>query len=428
MIIPNHDKQSGHAALLFVLLFPFLFGIFALGTDGARALQDKARLEEASEIAALTVAAQNSDSKDEREATAKKIIQEYFPQSNITDVNVDKLACENNNNCNQNNSDQQRFFEYRVSVTLSEDSWFYSEDTSDATSMGESYNVAGYSTARKYQSEAVDVVLVADYSGSMDDTWSNGQKKYISLNNIIIEVAEELQKYNELNTKQKNKLALVGFNVYTSKYEEGKKLFAHHLKCIDNHSCTPKNPPLIYYRNRYYYNVDFQKTVDNIFNVDTTEWLNKNNVSDNSVFQTLALTDDFDGLTSSIKNMFSVSGGTASYSGLIRGAQIAKEGSNPRSIIIILSDGLDNYPYITDELIKKGLCSKILKTLNNEKTSDGKEVKARLAAVGFDYDIQNNPQMKNCVGADNVYKAENTDDIKNKILELISEEIGHLAL
>lgn len=451
MIIPNHNKQSGHAALLFVLLFPFLFGIFALGTDGARALQDKARLEEASEIAALTVAAQNSDSKDEREATAKKIIQEYFPQSNITDVNVDKLACENNNNCNQNNSDQQRFFEYRVSVTLSEDSWFYSEDTSDA-SMGESYNVAGSSTARKYQSEAVDVVLVADYSASMYETWTGSNQKFKDLNNIIVEIAEELAKFNKRssNSSKINKLAVVGFDFYTSKNESIKscgwnrrgtkwvcststeRFFSHHLYCTSKCSSAfnkrPDDSNVI----------DYKTTIANIFSVteNNIEWYPKSDVTNISKFKTIPLTENLDSLIDTIKNIdtFNIPGndgsGTASYTGLIRGAQIAKQGTNPRRLIIILSDGVDSFPKISDKLINAGLCTTILNRLNEDIVVDGEvvSVKARLTAVGFDYDIQNNPQMKNCVGADNVYKAENTDDIKNKILELISEEIGHLTL
>lgn len=453
MTTPNHNKQSGHAALLFVLLFPFLFGIFALGTDGARALQDKARLEEASEIAALTVAAQNSDSKNERDATAKKIIQEYFPESNITDVNVDKLACENNNNCNQNNSDQQRFFEYRVSVTLSEDSWFYSEDTSIA-SMGESYNVSGYSTARKYQSEAVDVVLVADYSASMYKNWTGGsKKKFEDLNDIIVEIAEELAKFNKLNTDEKiNKLAIVGFDYYTSKqveftYSCGRKgrytctsterFFAHHLSCYPYNCSTTRPGTSNFYNNsNYSVNVNATRTIANIFNPETN-WFNEPiiNVSE---FNTIALKDPLndgaDFTKGEIDNNFYIprddGSGTASYTGIIRGAKISKTGSNPRRLIIILSDGVDSFPKVSDALINAGLCETIRNKLNEDIIVDGKivSVKARLAAVGFDYNIQNNPQMKNCVGADNVYKAENTNDIKNKILELISEEIGHLTL
>ncbi len=53
-------KQSGHAAILFAICVPVLFGVFMLGSDGARALQTKARLEEAAEAAVLAVSAEDS--------------------------------------------------------------------------------------------------------------------------------------------------------------------------------------------------------------------------------------------------------------------------------------------------------------------------------------------------------------------------------
>ncbi|GAD89740.1 hypothetical protein VHA01S_026_00460 [Vibrio halioticoli NBRC 102217] len=46
--------------------------------------------------------------------------------------------------------------------------------------------------------------------------------------------------------------------------------------------------------------------------------------------------------------------------------------------------------------------------------------------IGFDYPVNSNTGLRDCVGKDNIYAAENKDAIKDKILELISEEIGHL--
>lgn len=58
---------------------------------------------------------------------------------------------------------------------------------------------------------------------------------------------------------------------------------------------------------------------------------------------------------------------------------------------------------------------------------DGNNVRAELAAIGFDYSVSSNPQMAACVGQDRVYSATDTEDIKNKILSLISEEVGSLV-
>lgn len=46
MIMKLKKQQSGHAAILFVMCIPVLFGVFTLASDGARALQSKARLED----------------------------------------------------------------------------------------------------------------------------------------------------------------------------------------------------------------------------------------------------------------------------------------------------------------------------------------------------------------------------------------------
>ncbi|MGT0150513.1 hypothetical protein ACT691_18250 [Vibrio metschnikovii] len=88
----------------------------------------------------------------------------------------------------------------------------------------------------------------------------------------------------------------------------------------------------------------------------------------------------------------------------------------------MLSDGEDNFTNTTNKLISAGLCSTILNTLNSKN-----DVQAHMVAVGFAYNINAYPQMKNCVGEENVFSARNPEDIKNKILELITEEIGHLA-
>lgn len=131
-------------------------------------------------------------------------------------------------------------------------------------------------------------------------------------------------------------------------------------------------------------------------------------------------------------NYFNISqssgSGTAFYSGLIRGAQIIhQQGENPRQLIIILSDGEESNKNTTQKLIQAGLCKTIFDKLNSQQHSNGDNVKARIFAVGFDYEVKSNPQLADCVGADNVFQAQNRDDIKNKILELITEEIGHLS-
>ena len=76
-------KQSGHAAILFAMIIPGWFGLFTLASDGARAIQTKARIEDASEIAVLAIAAHNDDNKNSQgsgsgSAVNRKIATDYF--------------------------------------------------------------------------------------------------------------------------------------------------------------------------------------------------------------------------------------------------------------------------------------------------------------------------------------------------------------
>ncbi len=58
--------------------------------------------------------------------------------------------------------------------------------------------------------------------------------------------------------------------------------------------------------------------------------------------------------------------------------------------------------------------------------NDGQTKKVNMAVIGFDYNPFGNPALVNCVGEDNVYKAENPQELYAQILSLIAEEIGRL--
>lgn len=417
------NKQQGHAAILFALFIPVLFGVFTLGSDGARAIQDKARLEEAVEVATLAVAGENSDDFSSQKQTVKKYVQYYFPLAEVIDssIEVNKITCDKNPNCH---IDDQPFFEYQVKAKIKQDAWF--PGNSAIVGMGENYDVAGRSIARKYQSEAVDVILVSDYSASMNDYWDGGKKrKYLDLQDIISEVSNELEKYNDIAREDKNKLSVIGFDYYTSQYVSGKRKYYDHLICRNDKRCNSSNPGV----NSSL--IEAQEVVRHIF--DDNHFSHQpvqGAVTNISVFHDIELTTDMNSVRKQV-NQFRVpksgGSGTASYAGIIRGAQVAKNGNNSRKLLILLSDGMDSYPQVTDKLISAGLCSTIYNTLNSGESASGKKIKARMVAVGFDYDIRRYPQMKNCVGDNNVYEAQDRVALKNRILELITEEIGHLA-
>ncbi|EOZ5529596.1 hypothetical protein ACQSNA_001489 [Vibrio metschnikovii] len=437
------QRQSGHAALLFALIIPILFGVFALGTDGARAVQDKARLLEAVEVASLAVAGQGSDDK----VLAKSYLQYYFPLAEIKDqdISIEKINCEDNPACQ---GQERRFFEYQVSARISQPTWFPGNDA--IIGFGENYQVFDRSVTRKYHAKTVDVIFVADFSGSMSAEWNFDAEeipkdqrlpkvKYKAVQKIIENATNELNGFNQYyaDDERFNRAAFTAFGSYVFNKSNNQNCQKEHLvftskDCKD--SCGWGWNGI--YRCQKLCDRDYQATIDNIFKPGK-----QCDSVTNIRYYSLDLVPkdkngDFSAFVNIINN-FSPQGWTASFQGLIEGAYIANSISNPnpRQLIILLSDGED-LPLQTnakdmEELAKLGLCKRIVSQLESKQSTtlagESEPVQARLAMIGFDYDITNNPSLTNCIGQDNVFQASTPNAIQNKILELITEEIGHLA-
>ncbi|MEZ9057761.1 pilus assembly protein TadG-related protein [Vibrio pelagius] len=431
------NKQKGHAGILTVLILPALWVLFSLGTDGARGLQDRARLDDALEAAALAVSAHNDDNIDDGSGSGSKVNQDIVKayvdayvtdKESITAVKIQKLDCQSIPDCvsGLKNGDS-RFFQYHVSATTKHDSWFSSDKN-----FGNDFNVSSTGTSRKYQDHPVDVVFVSDFSGSMDNNWKGGkQKKYQDLRDVISAVTVELQKFNDIVQLDDNTISFVGFNNYARVSDHNCYLDQLDYKVeikLDNGVPEPE------------VEVDFSKTVANVFKEKVNSNCRTTNIYKDAIFYDIEPTTDFTKFNSDVKT-FRPDGYTASHQGIIRGAQLAMQGKNPRRLIIILSDGADkgnnkvankgtlSHKSISEKLYDNhGLCNKIRNDLNAQKAEnkDKDDVLSRIAVIGFDYDLNSNVGLKVCAGEDNVFKAENKSQILAKILELISEEIGHL--
>jgi tight adherence protein G len=459
------SKQSGNAAILFALMIPVLFGIFILASDGARALQSKARLDDALEAASLAVSVDDTNG----ERITRNYIEQYMPgTSSSATISVNPSTAVD--------SGGLPFIQYSVTATTTQNSWFPGNEA--IKGFGDTFNTSGRSIAKRYQSEAVDVVFAADFSGSMYDEWKGGNhKKYEDLIAIIREVTNTLNEYNKNigEDKPKNTAAFTAFNIYTNK-ETNYSLILH----IPTSWCYVDEK--IYTEERKFPNigdfirhpftalikfsdaildvftaqVDYEKTVKNIFNPKRCRETISSFYLVRPDFQDVLPTRDFDSLNMQVETFTpSHLGDTANYQGIIRAAQLADMGQNRRRLIIVLTDGRDtpnglikefeflvgqtgDHKHYLEELVKKrtikddndneieqmGMCDSI-RTKLNEKTVNNKNVETKIAVIGFDYDPNNNTGLRNC--ADSVSNAEKKEDIKNKILALINEEIGHLS-
>ncbi|WP_261823942.1 TadE/TadG family type IV pilus assembly protein [Vibrio neonatus] len=465
------SAQRGHAGILFAIMIPFIMSIFVWGIEGGRAIQTKARLNDAVEVATYAVAAHNSDDNSVNDELVKHYLRAYIPDYQDVHLHVTKIACEKNPACTQNlarNHDAKRFFEYRVNAKINQKAWFTNPTFVD---MGKDYDVASEDSARKYQSQAVDVVFAADFSTSMGNRLKStcpngrcshshpGQAKYKMVIEIIKEITDELQKFNNnLANNQKNKVAFTAYDnyvqqlthqYYPSRYYYQKEGSSNHYSFDRHGRANTCYQSFQYGGNQSSHSISQTVAIHTIQHIfDMSHWggdASKNyrciySVSSslsNASFHNVPITDNFSAFNNGIKN-FKPKGGTASYVGLIRAAQLAAspQADEPRRLIILLSDGQDSHPNITSMLAHPGynhigLCDKIREHFNNPSstshwTSEHKEVKARLAVIGFDYPVNSNTGLRDCVGKDNIYTAEDKDAIKDKILELISEEIGHL--
>ena len=273
----------------------------------------------------------------------------------------------------------------------------------------------------------------------MNDDWSGGEKSKIEdLKDTLELVTDELGKFNAVTPGIKHRVSLTGYNRRTVNANTAGKLVFRDQRIVTKMGEYDKDDV-----------VNFNKTIEQQFKVKGAAKRIPNGDGD-AVFTDIFYTEDFDGFMKKVRT-FKASGGTASLQGIIRAGQIVTSlAKNPNQLIIILSDGEDwnHYAGQTNKLVNKGMCSNIKNMINGGKvsadnlnddvavvdgvspgkfTSWGEAMNARMSVIGFDYDLHANTGLLNCVGKDNVFKAENKQDILNKILALVTEEVGHLA-
>ncbi|WP_325894982.1 TadE/TadG family type IV pilus assembly protein [Grimontia sp. NTOU-MAR1] len=443
MKFSSPKKQKGIATIIFVIMYPLFFSIFVFSVESTRYLQTHARLGDAVEMASLAVAANASKVESENKELAQKVTNVFVPDGKIeqSDIAIVRKSCDEiyGNDCGKPGVYDEEgliFTEYKVVINADFDSWFPQDDYN--LGYDEVQEMGSKAVARKYQGYTIDVAFVADFSGSMLDDWSgdddNGEfaninTKYEGVIEVIKRVTERLESYND-STEQEingellaNKAAFVGYNQYP---HNGSNFYSD-VKYYNNSTSKSwrwwQNIP----------NIDYGSTVANPLG-GTQTLITGRNSYDSSIFSTLALTDDFSTFRATI-DQFYPSSGTASYEGILSAAKIVNNGENVRKLIIVLSDGADWHPdyandrrypaYAALRLYNAGLCDNIISRLE-QRQINGRNVEARIFVIGFGYDIDRNPGLQTCAGAENIQSANSYQDIYDTVLELISEEVGHL--
>lgn len=112
------EKQQGVAGIIFVMLLPILFGTLMLGVDGVRAMQLKARLDEAVDAATLALAAKGIGNNILDKEIVDGYIREYIPENaKVSNITIEKKKCKDNPECLHRPAGQKEYTTFLVNAT-----------------------------------------------------------------------------------------------------------------------------------------------------------------------------------------------------------------------------------------------------------------------------------------------------------------------
>ena len=234
---------------------------------------------------------------------------------------------------------------------------------------------------------------------------SNRESKFKVLVGVIKRVTKDLGLYN-MRHEDKHRVAFIGYNYSTRRRDKYGRVF----RVKQFSSGEPLRDPWTIVRK--------------MLQVKQPVAL----ISEGGYFYDIALTKDFTVFNQHIAR-FQPKYSTASPEGIIRAAQVANQATNlnENQVFIILSDGADNVPRETINLVQAGMCRQIQDLFTHKKAFNGEDITVKLAVIGIDYNVKSSPAMGSCVGIENVYQASSGDDVYKNIINLISEESGRLV-
>lgn len=395
------NKQQGSAAIILVFLLIPLFGAIFLALEGTRYIQKQNRLADATEAAALAITMANRGEITDYE---KKIATAYV-QSYVRQIKDEPgLSVSFSEGENIVGTTRKPYFEYKVDATTKHKSWFSSLLI---PSFNPTESVINKAVARNYPEmpgdQFIDLVFVADFSGSMKSKWNSTSKTKLSiLKKSISFISETILKQDA------NRVAIVPFDYQTAYKKNNKIYFQKKLN-----------------------EKDYSETIKKMMS-------KKNYFNSNSSFDhpshSIGLTNDVIKLKA-LNNM-SINGmpGTASYEGIMKAAEIlyqdkinpkktgkAREKDNKKlKMILILSDGKDGRPDVMRNLVKPddgtvGMCEKI----KNVFTKDGG--KFFMAFIGIDFIVSSQTIVKNCVGEDNIVDVKDVTTLVSEIEKMMQK-------
>ncbi|MDC5818718.1 pilus assembly protein [Vibrio europaeus] len=212
--------QSGSAAIWFVFVAFAILGMGALGVEGSRYITEKAHLGDAMEATAIAVSESDNirgnSSKDKfDENKAKSIatawVNYLVPDNKASTFNVSREKREEI--IVPGGKVKRTVYHYKIDSSITQKSWMH---MNGVPSFGETQTVYNKATAARIRTdfEPVDVVFVADFSGSMKQhkRLYNLKKSIRSVTETIFSATQKLK----INNKDVNDSSF-GFIPFTKR-------------------------------------------------------------------------------------------------------------------------------------------------------------------------------------------------------------------
>lgn len=235
--------QIGVAAIYLVMLMAPMFGALVLAIEGTRYTQKKNRLADATEAAAMAVStanrtlpAANGESPEHyRQRLAQAYINAYM--RNLEKVEAIQVVRTDGEETIGEKS--QEFIQYQVSATTSHHSWF-GDTTGTIPSFDPQEKVSNRAMAKSYPNRLernVDIVFVADFSGSMNESWSGGNSKIQTLKDQVNAISAELLADNSDGFS--HRIGIVPFNMRTQERVNDQLVCTTQLRYVTGHPHLP---------------------------------------------------------------------------------------------------------------------------------------------------------------------------------------------
>ncbi|MDN2480408.1 TadE/TadG family type IV pilus assembly protein [Vibrio agarivorans] len=233
-------NQKGIAAVWFGLTLIPILGMSFLALEGTRYIQETSRLRDAAQAAALAVTI--DDKSNLADAMATRYVEDYVRDIDSVDITTTRTyeaPTEDNDNTEK--------IQYQVEAVTTHSTWFAS---TLIPSFDETQDLAGQALAIKYPyylgDKIVDVVLVTDFSGSMNWDWSGAsgdvKTKIQTLKLAVSELSSSILVPREGETVVLNRLAIVPFNLRVQDKINGNLFAASQLRYRDDYheSASPR--------------------------------------------------------------------------------------------------------------------------------------------------------------------------------------------